>query len=438
MRMVEVIAAKRDGRRLSDDEIAFVVDGFTAGRIPEYQVAAFLMAAFLSGLDDAEAVALTRSMLDSGATLDLRRFGRAVVDKHSTGGIGDKTSLLIAPMAAAAGLTVPMISGRGLAHTTGTLDKLEAIPGFRTGLTLDEFRAQLAQLGVAMIGQTAEIAPADRVLYALRDATATVPSWPLIAASIMSKKLAEGLDALVLDVKTGSGAFMKQRDDARRLARLMCVIGRGNGTTTRALVTNMNQPLGRAIGNGLETVECIEALHGRGPSDLVDLAVELTAWMIALAEGESGVDDRLPQSRATARGHLDSGAALDVFRRVVEAQGGDPRVVDDPSSIPRGSEESVVRADRSGYVARIDAEELGWVGMRLGAGREHLSAPVDHGVGLMMEARLGDDVRAGDVLCRAIGRDATAVAAAARECLAAIVVDDCAPTEEPLVLETIA
>lgn len=432
MRVVDLIARKRDGEALGAGEIAFFVREYTAGRVPDYQASALLMAVFFSGMERAEIVALTGAMLDSGARLDLSGIGRPVADKHSTGGVGDKTSLVVAPIAAAAGLAVPMISGRALGHSGGTLDKLESIPGFRTGLSLAEFRSQLDRLGVAMSAQTEEIAPADRKLYALRDATATVPSIPLIASSIMSKKLAEGLDALVLDVKVGSGAFMKERDRARALAGVMRDVGNDHGTRTRALLTSMDQPLGRAAGNGVEVAECVDVLGGGGPADLVELSVELAAQMIALGASTSVVE-----ACATARDLISSGAALECFRRMVEAQGGDPGIAEDPSRLPKAPVEEAVHSDRTGFVSSIDTEALGWTVMRLGAGRDGVAGQIDHGVGLLMEARLGDAVRPGDPLCRVLGRDAASAREAARACGAAITISEEPPPAFELILETL-
>jgi pyrimidine-nucleoside phosphorylase/thymidine phosphorylase len=434
MRVVDIIARKRDGGALAPEDIAFLVDGYTAGRVPDYQIAAFLMAVVLRGMTREETAALTGCMLRSGAVLDLSALGRPVADKHSTGGIGDKTSLLVAPIAAAAGLAVPMISGRALGHTSGTLDKLESIPGFRTDLTLAEFRGVLESHGASLIGQTAEIAPADRLLYALRDATATVPSIPLIVASIMSKKLAEGLDVLVLDVKAGSGAFMKGAAEARQLALAMCEVGEAHGTRVTALLTRMDEPLGRAVGNAVEVAECVEALRGCGPRDLVALSTELAAHMIALAGAGEGLD----AARRAARRQLDSGAALEVFRRVVEAQGGDPRVVDDATLLPRAPVERAATAPRGGYVRAVDGEAVGWAVMAMGAGRADVSAAIDRGVGLVAEARIGEEVREGDALCRVFARDAASAELAAARVSAAYEIGDERPDPAPLVLETVS
>ena len=330
---VDIIQGKRDGRELSGEEIRFFIDGYTRGSIPDYQASAFAMAVFFRGMTDAETVALTEAMMNSGEVLQFPDLPGPTVDKHSTGGVGDKTSLVLAPLAAACGLYVPMISGRGLGHTGGTLDKLESIPGFRVGLSLVEFRQVLRACGMGLIGQTPEIAPADRKLYALRDVTSTVESRPLISASIMSKKMAEGLVGLVLDVKTGDGAFMQRYEDSKALADTLVQIGRGMGKRVAALITDMEQPLGNAVGNALEVAECVDVLKGRGPKDLETLSLELAAWMVHL-----GGLDSLEGARGRVRAALDSGAGLQRFRQVIELQGGDPRVCDDAAHLPAARE----------------------------------------------------------------------------------------------------
>jgi pyrimidine-nucleoside phosphorylase len=394
LRAVDVIQRKRDGRELSPDEIAFVIDGYTRGTIPDYQASALAMAVFFRGMTPAETVALTEAMMRTGEVLDLSDLPGPKVDKHSTGGVGDKTSLILAPLAAACGACVPMISGRGLGHTGGTLDKLESIPGFRVGLSLDEFRAVLRKSGLGLIGQTPEIAPADRKLYALRDVTGTVESRPLIAASIMSKKMAEGIDALVLDVKTGDGAFMVAEEDSRALAEAMLTIGRGMGKKVAALITDMDQPLGRTVGNALEVAESIETLQGRGPEDLTGLSVELAAWMLSLA----GTEATLEAARARVRDALSSGAGLRKFQEVIGLQGGDPRVGDDPSRLPRAPETTELRAETAGRVARIAARAVGHAAMLLGAGRETLDSRIDPGVGIVLHKKVGDPVEKGEPL----------------------------------------
>src|ERR1041385_1556964 len=342
MRAVDVIVQKRGGGALSRDQIRFFVDGVTAGTLPDYQASALLMAILLRGMTREETAWLTDAMVQSGVRVDLGDIPVARVDKHSTGGVGDKTSLILAPIAAACGVAVPMMSGRGLGHTGGTLDKLEAIPGFRVGLSLDEMKRALRSTGCAMIGQTSEIAPADKKLYALRDVTGTVESIPLISASIMSKKIAEGIDALVLDVKTGSGAFMKTAGDSRALAESLVAIGNASGVRTEALITDMSTVLGRAVGNALEVVECIDVMKGGGPQDLIDVTIALTARLLVLGRAA----DDLAGAETLARKAIASGAALDRFRRIIEGQGGDPRVVDDGSRLPHVPDRHVVPAAR--------------------------------------------------------------------------------------------
>jgi pyrimidine-nucleoside phosphorylase len=394
MRAVDVIVKKRDGGALSREEIRFFVDGVTSGTLPDYQASALLMAVLLRGMSADETAWLTDAMVHSGERVDLREIPGTKVDKHSTGGVGDKTSLILAPLAAACGVPVPMMSGRGLGHTGGTLDKLESIPGFRVNLSLDEMKQALAKVGCAMIGQTAQIAPADKKLYALRDVTGTVESIPLISASIMSKKIAEGIDALVLDVKTGSGAFMKTEADSRKLAESLVSIGNASGVRTEAVITAMDAPLGHAVGNALEVIECVEVLKGGGPTDLVEVSLELTARMLVLG---NVAHDRADGDRR-ARAAIASGAGLERFRQIVEMQGGDPRIVDDYSRFPRADERHVVVAERSGYVNRVDAELVGRASVALGAGRDRVEDPVDPAVGIMVKAKPGDAVRAGDAL----------------------------------------
>jgi pyrimidine-nucleoside phosphorylase len=379
---------------LSRDEIRFFVDGVTSGSLPDYQASALLMAILLRGMTPDETAWLTDAMVHSGIRVDLRDIPGVKVDKHSTGGVGDKTSLILAPLAAACGAIVPMMSGRGLGHTGGTLDKLEAIPGFRVNLTLDEMKQALSRAGCAMIGQTPQIAPADKKLYALRDVTGTVESIPLISASIMSKKIAEGIDALVLDVKTGTGAFMKTEAESRRLAESLVSIGNASGVRTDAVITSMNTPLGNAVGNALEVIECIEVLKGQGPADLIDLSVDLAARMLVLggmAADRAGADARV-------RAAIASGAGLERFRRIVEQQGGDPRVVDDYTRFPAAESRHVVTAERDGFVAELDALRVGRASVALGAGRDRVEDPVDPAVGIMLHAKPGDAVSKGQPL----------------------------------------
>ncbi len=395
VRAIDVIRKKRDGQELSRPEIEYLIRTYTIGEIPDYQVSAWLMAVILRGLTRAETSALTDAMLHSGEVLDLSQFSARKVDKHSTGGVGDNTSLVLAPLVAASGLIVPMISGRGLGHTGGTLDKLESIPGFNVHLSVPEFRSVLEACGCAMIGQTSEIAPADRKLYALRDVTGTVESPFLICASIMSKKLAEGIDALVLDVKSGCGAFMKKDEDAEFLAELMVETGERMGKSVVALITNMDQPLGTKVGNSLEVAEAIEILRGEGPEDLRELCTELAARMFQLG----GAADTVVQGKALVEQLIASGKALDRFRQMVILQGGDARVIDDPGLLPRANLQQEVRSAQGGHVASIDCEAVGHAGVILGGGREKKEDAVDPAVGIVLHRKLGDVVAAGELLC---------------------------------------
>jgi pyrimidine-nucleoside phosphorylase len=394
MRTVDLIRKKRNGVELSREEIHFLISGYGREEIPDYQISAWLMAVVLRGMSREELAALTEIMLHSGEVLDLSFLPGRKVDKHSTGGVGDKTSLVIAPVVAAGGLLVPMISGRGLGHTGGTLDKLESIPGFRVNLSLPEFKQVLGQCGCALIGQTAEIAPADKKLYALRDVTGTVDSPNLICASIMSKKLAEGIDALVLDVKTGSGAFMKEEADAVALAELMVGTGRRMGKQTVALITDMDQPLGLAVGNALEVAECIEILRGAGPADLRELCLELSGWMFFLGRRTESVD----AGRRLARDLIANGSGLAKFREIISLQHGDPGVVDDPTRLPQAVHQRTLLSPCSGYIAAIDCEQVGIAGILLGGGREKKEDSVDPAVGMVLRKKVGDAVTAGEPL----------------------------------------
>jgi pyrimidine-nucleoside phosphorylase len=393
-RVIDVIRKKRDGGELSRREIESLVNAYTRDEIPDYQVAAWLMAVVLRGMTRAETAALTDAMLRSGEVLDLSSLLSKKVDKHSTGGVGDKTSLVLAPLAAAAGVTVPMISGRGLGHTGGTLDKLEAIPGFKVNLPVAQFRRVLEACGCAMIGQTSEIAPADRKLYALRDVTGTVESPYLICASIMSKKLAEGIDALVLDVKTGSGAFMKNEKDAAFLADLMVETGERMGKRVVALITDMDQPLGNMIGNALEVVEVIDVLRGAGPEDLRQLCIELAGWMLY----SGGISDSVVRGKERSEGLIASGAALQKFRQMVELQGGDVRAIDDPEKLPRASYTTTISSPRNGYVASLHCEQVGTACVILGGGRERKEDSVDPAVGIVLHRKVGQSVSADEPL----------------------------------------
>jgi pyrimidine-nucleoside phosphorylase len=394
-RVIDLIRKKRDGGALSAAEIEYLVDGSTDGSIPDYQMAAWLMAVVLRGMTREETAALTHAMLHSGEVLDLSFLPAKKVDKHSTGGVGDKTSLVLAPLVAAGGLFVPMISGRGLGHTGGTLDKLESIPGFRVDLPVDDFHRVLKACGCCMIGQTEKIAPADRKLYALRDVTGTVESPYLICASIMSKKLAEGTDALVLDVKTGSGAFMKKEEDAVFLAELMVETGERMGKQMAALITDMNQPLGRMVGNALEVQECIEVLHGGGPADLRELCLELAAWMFFLG----GACKTVAQGKQLSERIVASGRAFERFRQMVELQGGDISVIDDPTRLPSTEHRVDVPSPQVGYVTAIACEQVGTACVILGGGRERKEDSVDPAVGIVVHKKIGDRVSTGEALC---------------------------------------
>jgi pyrimidine-nucleoside phosphorylase/thymidine phosphorylase len=396
MRTVDLILRKRGGDELSVEELQFLVNGYTSGEIPDYQMSAFLMATFFNGMTDRELSALTEAMMKTGEVLSLSDIPGIKVDKHSTGGVGDKTSLICAPIAAAAGVVVPMISGRGLGHTGGTLDKLESIPGFRTDLTLEQFRAQLQELGLCFIGQSDEIAPADRSMYALRDVTGTVESIPLIASSIMSKKMSEGIDALVLDVKVGNGAFMKKQVDARRLAQAMVGIGRRLDKRVQALITDMNQPLGFAIGNALEVMEVSQTLQKAGPADLTRLSLELAARMIYLGK----ITPTLDEARKLAEDKLMDGSAYRKFKQVVQAQGGNPLALDRFELLPNATGMREILSPRAGFVSAIMAEDIGRASQMIGAGRARKEDVIDPAVGVILEVKMGEKVDAGSVLCR--------------------------------------
>jgi pyrimidine-nucleoside phosphorylase len=434
MRAVDLIRRKRDGGELSAEEITFLVEGLTDGIVPAYQWAALAMAIVWRGMTPTETASLVDAMLHTGTVLDLSDIPGPKVDKHSTGGVGDKTSLVLAPVVAACGVTVPMVSGRGLGHTGGTLDKLESIPGFRIDLDLDEYRRVARECGLVLIGQTAEIVPADRVLYALRDATATVESIPLITASILSKKLAEGIDALVLDVKYGDGAFMNSLEDARALAASMTSIGRALGKPVQALLTNMDQPLGRAVGNAVEVAEAVACLRGEGPDDLMEVSLELAAEMLMLG----GVARQRDEALERCRQAIGDGSALARFRRMVIAQGGDGRVCDEPEQVlPRAERVELVRAERSGYLQQLKAFAVGQASMLLGAGRATAEDAIDPAAGIILRKTVGDAVSAGDVLAelRFNAAYATAVSEATAMFCAAVAIGDEPPLRRPLILE---
>jgi pyrimidine-nucleoside phosphorylase len=433
MRFADVIAKKRDGLALSRDDIRLFVEGATSGTVPDYQLSALLMAIVLRGMTHEETGWLTDAMARSGDRVDLSDIHGAKVGKHSTGGVGDKVSIILAPLAAACGVIVPKMSGRGLGHTGGTLDKLESIPGFRIDLSIEEFKGVLREVGAAIIGQTASLAPADKKLYALRDVTATVESIPLVASSIMSKKLAEGSSALVLDVKYGDGAFMKTLDRARELALSMVAIGRQAGVRTEAVITGMDAPLGRAVGNSLEIVECLETLKQRGPAELTELVRVIAGRMVVLA----GIaTDEADAARRVAEA-LASGRALQTFARMVERHGGDARIVDDYSLLPSAPDLARVTAPRSGYVTALRAEAIGRASHALGAGRSRVEEAIDHGVGIVVRAHPGDRVTAGETVLELHHRGGRGLQAALDLCASALVVADAAPASGPLVREVV-
>jgi len=437
LRPQDIIRKKRDGGELSREEIAFFVTGVTSGEVAEYQISAWLMAVFLNGMTDAEQSSLTEAMLHSGEIIDFSDISKPKADKHSTGGVGDKTSLLIAPIAAAAGVCVPMISGRGLGHTGGTLDKLESIPGYRVNLSLKEFRAVLEKVGFAMNGQTAEIAPADKKLYAMRDATATVEAIPLIVASIISKKGAAGLGSMVIDVKTGSGAFMREPAKAKQLAHALVKTGNDLGIHSQALITDMNQPLGRAVGHSLEVLECVKLLRGEieeGAEPVLDLSIELAARMVLLAKIENDIE----AARARVRKVHERGAALEIFRRNVEAQSGDPRVCDDPQSVlPLTDKAFPVESPRSGMVTQVDTAEVGYAIAEAGGGRVRIEDQIDPRVGFVSDVKIGDAVRGGDSIGVVFCDDASRGKAAAMRIQASYKIGDEAPPRPDLIKEVI-
>jgi pyrimidine-nucleoside phosphorylase len=416
MRAVEIIEKKRDGGELSAEEIASFIDGYVSGEIADYQAAAWAMAILLRGMSTRETVDLTMAMVRSGETLDLSAIAPLVVDKHSTGGVGDKTTLVVAPIVAAAGLPVVKMSGRGLGFTGGTLDKLEAIPGMDVSLSAERFREVVQRHGIAVVGQTADLVPADGKLYALRDVTGTVPSLPLIASSIMSKKIAGGADAIVLDVKVGNGAFMETLEEARALAELMIRIGQGVGRAVTALLSDMSQPLGYAIGNALEVSEAIACLQGGGPHDLREHCVAVAAEMLLL--GHVATDPESARSMATAE--LDSGRALSKFEEWIAAQGGDSRVIGEPERLPVALRQQTVAATRAGYIERIDARAFGLACVELGGGRERKDDPIDPSVGLVLHVKVGDAVAQGQPVYTIHARTVASAAVAAQRLAAAI------------------
>lgn len=404
MRVCDIIGKKRDGFELTEAELSYVISGYTDGSIPDYQMSALLMAIVIKGMTENETCSLTKLMLASGNVLDLSGMPGPRIDKHSTGGVGDKTSIILAPLLASAGITVPMIAGRGLGHTGGTLDKLEAIPGFRTGLSLEEFKNNIRNIGVSIIGQSKEIAPADRKLYSLRDVTATIESVPLIASSIMSKKMAEGIDGLVLDVKVGSGAFMKNVDDARKLASTMVGIGKSMGKKTVAVLTDMDRPLGKTIGNSLEIKECISALRGRWSDDLKEVTLALAAWMMQIAVETTGFVFRhagrdctgMDEYRDGLGALLENGAAFDKFVEMVDTQGGNPETIFKPALLPSAKYMKPVISNGGGYLTKINAGKAGKASMLLGAGRERMTDAIDYSAGIILNRKVGDCVKPGE------------------------------------------
>ena len=437
MRPQDVIRKKRDGEKLSREEINFFIEGVTRGTIADYQISALLMAIYLNGMDDSEQEILTHAMLHSGNTLDFSDIAKPKADKHSTGGVGDKTSLLIAPMVAACGVCVPMISGRGLGHTGGTLDKLESIPGYRVDLSAGEFERVLKTVGYAMSGQTAELAPADKKMYALRDATSTVEAIPLIVASIISKKGAAGLDAMVIDVKVGSGAFMRDENRARALAHALVRTGNACGIRTRALLTDMNQPLGQAVGNSLEVKECVELLRGEGTTaaqPVLDLSVELAANMLVL----SNVDESLAAARDRLGKIVSSGQALECFRQNVAAQGGESKVCDNPAGfLPLVKESFKVESPRSGFVTKVNTSEIGHAIAAIGGGRVRIDDTIDPTVGFIAEVRIGDGVDEGAAIGTVYCRDRSSAEEAGKRIQAAYEIGEVSPQEIPQLLREV-
>jgi pyrimidine-nucleoside phosphorylase len=433
MRAVDIIAKKRDGGELSAVEIDFFIQGFVRDEVPDYQAAAWLMAVYLQGMSHQETIDLTMAIARSGQMLELEEIAPLVVDKHSTGGVGDKTTIALAPLVASAGLPVGKISGRGLGHTGGTLDKLESIPGFQADITAAEFLAQLRTAGVVVCGQTADLAPADGKLYALRDVTATVSCLPLIASSIMSKKIASGANAIVLDVKVGRGAFMKTKEEATALARLMVGIGQGVGRQVRAVLSDMNQPLGRAVGNALELKEALDTLHGHGPDEFLEHCLNVAGQMLILG----GKAQDAEEARAILLDTLHSGRALAKFKEWIAAQGGDLAAVDDPSRLPQAAIVQDVPAPRTGYVAGIDALEVGLTAMLLGAGRAKKGDPIDHAVGVVLQAKIGDEVKRGEPLLTIYANDGHKLVQAREKLLAAYTWSEEPVQAPPLLYEII-
>jgi len=434
MRAYDIIKKKRDGHALKREEIKSLLTAYLKGDVPDYQISAFLMSVFFRGMNEEETRYLTETMLSSGNVLDLSDIPGKKIDKHSTGGVGDKVSIILAPLMASAGLVVPMMTGRGLGHTGGTMDKLESIPGFRVKLDVDEIKQGLKEVGCVMAGFSEWIAPLDRKLYTLRDVTATVDSIPLITASIMSKKLSEGIDGLVLDVKTGLGAFMKDLDGARRLARSMVDVGNSMGINTVAVITDMDEPLGYAVGNAVEVDECIEVLKGREITDLLEVTLYLGAMMLRVA----GLEDNIDKSMEMLRGVIKEGSALKRFMQMVEFQGGNPAIVERRSLLPHSCLSIEVSSEQEGYITSMDAEKIGIASMILGAGRERMDSEIDHSAGIVLEKKVGDYVKRDDVLCTFCTSREEAVSTAERIFLEAIRIGDAPPKKRSKVIEVIA
>lgn len=429
MRMYDIIMKKRNGGELSKEEIRFFVEGYTKGEIPDYQASALMMAVYFQKMTERETYELTMAMADSGEKLDLSSIHGIKVDKHSTGGVGDKTSLALTPMVAACGLPVAKMSGRGLGHTGGTIDKLESFPGFTTALTTEQFIGNVNEIGIAIMGQTADLAPADKKLYALRDVTATVDSMSLIASSIMSKKLAAGADAIVLDVKTGSGAFMKKYEDARALAEEMVKIGKNAGRKTIAVISDMDQPLGYAVGNALEVREAIDTLGGRGPEDFLKLCLTLGSWMLLAGEKAESAEEAEEMLRRV----IADGSALKKLAEFVKAQGGDERFVYQPNLLPKAALRREVLSPKEGYVSRIVCDEVGICSLILGGGRETKESEIDLSVGLVLKKKVGDYVKAGEALAVIHANDEKKAAEAEERFLAACTVEEKAPERMPFI-----
>ena len=437
MNTVDLIIKKRNGVTLAGEEIQYMVDGYTDGTIPDYQMAAFLMAVYFKGMNREETVALTEYMKNSGDVVDLSGIKGIKVDKHSTGGVGDKTTLIVGPIASACGVPVAKMSGRGLGFTGGTVDKLESIPGFRTSMEENEFIEQVNNLGIAVIGQTGHIAPADKKIYALRDVTGTVENLSLITSSIMSKKLASGSDAILLDVKCGKGAFMKTEEDAEKLGRLMVDIGNDSGKKTMAVISDMEQPLGKAVGNSLEVIEAIEVLKGNGPEDITELSLKLAGIMIYLsgASATAGLEmqEGIAKGREAAAKALADGSALEKFKSFVSGQGGDPAIVDDYGLLPQADICTDIIAQEDGYVTSLDAMAIGLASQHTGAGREKKEDDVDFSAGIVLNRKCGDEVAKGDILCTLFGNDKEKIKRASQEAAEAFVIDKNRPKKRDLI-----